>query len=103
MLVVARGKDGDNNYLQSSEILNLKTRKWSPGPDLPDPNAFGGSVQFKDTFLTIGGFDGFHLFDTIYQYKSSSNSWIRRREKLAKARASFAAFLVPDEVAACRN
>ena len=87
--------------MKSSEIFDIESRKWTNGPDLPNVIYHGESVQYKNTFLIVGGWDGSNRFDSIYEYDIRTNQWIKRSEKLKRARLAFTAFLVPDEVAQC--
>ena len=38
----------------TSEILNLSTLNWRPGPDLPGERFYSKAVEFGDTFLIVG-------------------------------------------------
>ena len=87
-------------YYSSTEELDLDTLQWTAGKDLPDALDYGSSVQYKDSFLAVGGTNG-AATDHIYEYDSDTGDWITRIEKMVSARYLFAAFLVPEEVANC--
>ena len=99
-MIVAGGM-GFTKTLKSSEELDLATLTWSPGPDLPNPIAFGESVPFRNSFLIVGGSKGYRYFDVIYEYNPENKDWMQRPQRLKKERISFTAFLIPDDVAGC--
>ena len=71
-IIVTGGYDYDNGnvYLKSSEIYNLKQRRWRPGPDLPIGIAKAQFVKAKPGFkylgYFIGGRDGPRRSSAIY-------------------------------------
>ena len=73
------------------------------GPLLPQSVSLGVSVQFRDSFLILGGRNknSHRELDTIYEFEPDSESWIERDEKMKIARYTFTAFLVPDSYANC--
>lgn len=77
-----------------SMILNLKTNKLIDGPDLPHPVEDGTVVQFKDSFLILGGNS-----KNIISYSPKKNEFILMPMKLNKKIGSLAAaVLIPDEM-----
>ncbi len=100
--IVVAGGDGGSRLLQSSEIYNTGTGVWREGPPLPDAFDDMASVQYEDTFLVIGGFDGSSTrLDTIYQYDPNSESWVLRPERLASPRGAMGAVLTGPPLANC--
>ena len=93
--------------LSSTEELDIQDpgAQWVPGRPLPHKWREGASVQYKNTFLAMGGrwHDGsaYHNSDFIYEYDTDTDSWITRTERLATERCHLAAFLVPDSIANC--
>ena len=104
-IIVTGGSSSD--FLSSTEELDLQNpQTWVPGKmDLPEAWRQGTSVQFKNTFLAIGGqrYDGssYYYSDFIYEYDTNTDFWITRTERLVSERRHLAAFLVPDSVANC--
>ena len=96
-VVVAGGR-----YKSSSEIFDTQTQEWRMGPDLPDDRELccGSSVQYKDTFLIIGGEDGGEQ-DAILEFDPVNYEWKVLPHKLKTARNSFAAVLVPNDYISC--
>ena len=55
-IIVTGGYDYDNGnvYLKSSEIYNLKQRRWRPGPDFPTDISDAQFVKAKPGFKYLG-------------------------------------------------
>ena len=104
-VIVTGGKiSGDS--VESTLLLDLDNPiEWTTGIDLPQALNRGGSVQFKNTFLVVGGsrdeVDYKYFSDFIYEYEVETGEWITRTERLQSERDNPAAFLVPDYVATC--
>ncbi len=92
--------DGDE-YFSHTEIYNTATREWRDGPPLPQTFRYMSSVQYEDTFLLVGGFNGEEWIDTIYQYNQTSQTWILREERLSAPKARGAAVLAGPPAADC--
>ena len=99
--VVVAGGYHNHVILSHTEIYNTATQKWRQGPTLPQPNAGMSSVQYRNTFLLVGGYNSKHHLDTIYQYNQSSETWILRPERLSRAKDWMGAALVGSPVADC--
>ena len=106
-LVVSGGFDVTLAHLNitfvtdSTEILDLVSLEWTEGPKLPQALGYGSSVPFGDSFLAVGGDDGFAQSDVIYEFNSASNSWIERSEKIKTVGLYKTAFLVPNDIVNC--
>ena len=87
-------------YYTSTEILNLDTLEWSAGPALPEALGFATAVQYRNTFLIVGG-SGSTILDTIYEYDAENDDWVSRPETLAVPRDNCAAFMMPDDAVDC--
>ena len=100
-LVVTGGRTG-NTPLQSTEILDLDTLQVTSGQDLPAIRYHAASVQYKNTFLVVGGMNGNdRVTDTIFEFDPENDTWIIRTERMALGRSAFAAFIVPPEHVNC--
>ena len=100
-------------YIQGQPIYDINTwiydldlgiDQWRPGPDIPIERA--SSVQFKDSFLVVGG--GLNEFpydetNQIWQFNAdaSDERWILRPETMKRPKYWAAAFLVPNDYATC--
>ena len=84
-----------------TEIFNLQTLDWSQGEDLPVGIFQGASVQFKDSFLLVGGESEDAWINTIYYFNPQDQKWEKRNETMKQGRRDFAAFLVPNSLANC--
>ncbi len=66
-----------NYFSSTTEILDLATLTWRPGPDLPKPVYHAASFQYGDTFGLAGGSThNYHLgayYDTVYLYNPEVN------------------------------
>ena len=76
-IIVTGGFNCDNAcvYLKSSEIYNLKQRRWRPGPDLPTGIANAQFVKAKPGFKYLG-----HLIDYSAIYGLTKD--MQRYEKI---------------------
>ena len=96
-LVIAGGGE-----LSTTIVLNLKTLRWDKeSQSLPRVISHGSSVQYRDTFLIVGGWNGDEIFKTIFEFNPIDNSWIERPEKLQKGRVSSAVFMMTNELDQC--
>ena len=88
---------------KSSEIFWMDEQKWSNGPDLPHVLYNGGIVQWKDTFILVGGQnDTNHLQDDLWMFDVEEQSWKVMNEKLTMDKTGLnVALLVPDSY--CQN
>ena len=89
-----------------TEELDLDNpTEWTPGKSIPKPLDRGATVQFKNSFLLVGGFtnnDGYSVYsELIYEYNPEVDAWNTRAERLNIGRDHTAAFLVPDSVVNC--
>ena len=64
-------------------LLILPPDQSSP---IPLPILLVRVVDYKDTFLLIGGRRDYHI-DTIYEFDLSTNGWIERSERLETYRS----------------
>ncbi len=98
--MVAGGHFGSQT-LNHTEIYNTATREWRQGPNLPRPIESMSSVQYEDTFLLVGGLNSIQFLDIIYQYDQTSQTWIRREERLSTPRGYLDAVLADHPAAEC--
>ena len=91
--IVVAGGSGS----KTSEIFNIATNEWRQGPDLPINGDLccTSSVQYGNSFLIVGGFNG-GVQDSILRYDSSNHKWVTLPQKLDTGRDNFAAFLIPN-------
>ena len=106
-MVVAGGHYSDF-FDKSTWIYDLDSGldAWRPGPIHKFYN--GASVQFNNTFLTVGGshnVDPYTYMDQIWEFNADpeDEKWILRPERLKSAKSNVAAFLVPNNYATCEG
>ena len=97
-----------NDYLKSTEILDLETNKWIAGPDLDYRIGFASGVTTPDreSFLFVGGINhdkSLKLEDTIYKLECHNLEcmWTKVYEKLEGKRFAFLAAFLPDSLLGC--
>ncbi len=69
---------------------------WVKGPDLPERSFIGKIVEYRNSVVLVGGFEGLHL----YQLNSPEGPWIKMDQSIQERRGH-SAFLIPDELAEC--
>ena len=76
---------------------------WTYGPDLPYKIYYGASVQWKETFIIVGGSstEFIDTSDTLYVFDAEKNEWNRLNQTLNIGRIWTAALMVPDDF--CRE
>ena len=88
-----------NFFLKSSEIYNLKQRRWRPGPDLPKGIAFAQFVKAKPGFeylgYFIGGSDGNDLSSAIYGLTKDMQRFVKLGN-LKRRRNAHVAFVLSE-------
>ena len=62
--------------------------------NLPIPISDAASVQYKDTFLLVGGKTGGADLDTTYMYEPDTDSWRELEERLPEAKNDPVAMIV---------
>ena len=96
-LVVAGGDE-----TPSTDILDMDTMTWRPGPRLPFEILSAASVPFKEGFLIVGGYGGLQdtYLNSIFYFDPSREEW-DLMYNMTSARYLPAAFLIPDWFANC--
>lgn len=74
-LVVAGGCDGILPALNSVEIYDFNTKKWSKGPSLSTPRANVRLVTLGNQIYAVGGFNGKNFLNTIEYLESGGDEW----------------------------
>ena len=95
---------GGDLQSHTSDIFDLDSDgTWTPGPAAPEGGIYGAaSVQLTETtFMVVGGADGTHYLDTIYEFNPDSWTWKLRSERLENAKCDFVALPIPDELLKC--
>ena len=84
--------------MKSAEIYNPGLNKWSRVSDLPVPLHSARMELLAQTPTLIGGYNGSHDSDVIYQYHVAEDKWIEYPMKLKEGRSSLAVFQVPQSL-----
>ena len=100
-VVVAGGMDENFNALNSTEIFNLRRRKWEEGPALPVSLTEATSVGLGWSFVVLGGFDheADELNESVFEFDPFSYElrWNEREEKIRVPRKGLSATLIPTD------
>ena len=105
VIVAAGGYSGTR--LSSSEVLDLNTGKWKPGPELPF--GIGCAPLVEDAgggVILVGGeaeVAGFQRLDKLFRlpHAGDGSKWTELPQKLKTGRSRHIAFLVPDNLTNC--
>jgi hypothetical protein len=93
------------SLLSSVEILDLGSKEWRKGPDLPFGIYEGEMVEDQSggVVLVGGESDADPFLDTLIQlpHGGADAEWIRMKQKLKLKRRNHVAFLVPDNIVDC--
>lgn len=102
-VIVGGGYSGAFTILKTTEILNLKTNKWSPGPNLPVGLVTARMLEHPSGgVMIIGGMsNGEQYQNAIHHLPSVRDNWITLKQKLKVKRNNFVAFYVPDTLTKC--
>lgn len=98
-LAVAGGSTSSTT-LDSVEMLSLKTGKeFFEGPRMPNSLARHNMVEYKDSLLAIGGYDGGYYSSAIYELTCGSMcSWSTKSQSLKYPMAGMVSIIVSDEL-----
>ena len=78
-------------------FLDLNTLEWESKASMPQEVYHGVSVPFgDDTFLIMGGWVLDEPQGLIYRYSPEEDEWEIMEGRMAQAKSSFPAFLVPE-------
>ena len=84
-VIAIGGIDNYNQDHRTTEIFDIATETWSPGPDLPGSKVFYGTdiVYYEDSFLLVGGCGDRENYQSIkyqnvYYFDSANMSWVER-------------------------
>ena len=104
-VIVTGGLSSGVQIVDTEELDLANPTQWTTGSPLPKALDRGSTVQFRKSFLLVGGYtknDGFNFYsDLIYEYNLDLDVWNTRNERLKIGRDHTAAFLVPDSVVNC--
>ena len=100
-LIVAGGSTSYDT-LDSVEMLPLRNaQNFYAGPRMPNSLARHNMVQYRNSLLAIGGYDGGYYSSAIYELACTSTcSWTTRTERLKCSMAAMAGMVsitVPDD------
>jgi len=69
--------DGVKQWLRDVHQYDLAGRSWAPGPELPEPLAYGASVTTADRFEIFGGMNGKGPSINCWRMDSGLGRWIK--------------------------
>ena len=94
-ILVAGGKDGHGNALQSVEIFSLIISEWRESGILPEPLSSIVSIQLDSTVIVIGDTGIYHFDETAYD-------WYLRDETLPSERSEYIAMPLSGKLMKCK-
>ena len=102
-VIVAAGWDGAN-YLSSSEVLDLETGKWRPGPELPILTRCSPMVEDEEGgVILVGGESKVEKTTKLFRlpHAGDGSKWTELPQKLKTGRSRHVAMLLPDNLVSC--
>ena len=91
--VVIAGGVGRDSTLQTTEILDLSTRRISQGGKMATPRYRFHIISFNNngvfTTLAVGGIDGFNRLNTVEEWEPESESWSTVETRLKEKKSQF--------------
>ena len=100
-IVVVTGGEFDITLLDLTYVYSISLSAWDVGPSLPTALRGAESVQFGDSFLVLGGFNGTGYQDDIYEFDPEGMRWRQRQEKLSSTGFGLVAMIAPDYFTNC--
>ena len=94
-VVIAGGFDNydSSTTLQTTEILDLTTRRISQGGKMATPRRRFHIISFHNngvfTTLAVGGQDGFNRLNTVEEWEPESESWSTVETRLKEKKSNF--------------
>ena len=105
-LVVFTGGDIQSSQRQQTSIYDVDAGVWTPGPFLPVPLGYGRAVQYRNSFLVVGGdldnLLGGPYNDQIFFYDPDVNDWEVLPQVLNDPDLVLTAFIVPESLVPCK-
>lgn len=104
-VIIAAGWDGGKR-LSTTEILDLGTGLWRPGPELPFGIGCAPLVEDADGgVILVGGEanDGSHKLNKLFRlpHAGDGSRWTELPQKLKTGRSRHVSFMVPDHLTNC--
>ena len=75
----------------------------SVGPEIPKELSGATLNAYNNSLILVGGFDGKHNQDQMYQLSYPYGPWVLFRQTLKMAKASHVSFLVPEDIVDCHK
>eukprot|EP00095_Tigriopus_kingsejongensis_P007241 maker-scaffold435_size171904-snap-gene-0.24 protein:Tk07241 transcript:maker-scaffold435_size171904-snap-gene-0.24-mRNA-1 annotation:"hypothetical protein" len=92
--IIVAGGSYRKEALNSSEVFHLASGTWRQGPALSHSLHSGASVPFEDSFLLVGGTDGYNPVDSIQTYDREEGEFVPLAATLSRPRQDHVAVLV---------
>lgn len=74
-IIVAGGKKADGSVTNAVEAYDVAEDRWEQLPELPNPLAGAGCVEYEGSYYLIGGWDGEQVRGEVWGYRGG-NSWV---------------------------
>ncbi|PWH15512.1 MAG: hypothetical protein DDG59_11390 [Anaerolineae bacterium] len=88
-IIVAGGKTPDGSVTNVVEAYDVAEDRWDKLPELPNPLAGAGCVEYEGSYYLIGGWDGERVHSMVISY-SVSRLTMRILDNIIESRAYFA-------------
>ena len=75
-LILVAGGDGIGGVLNTAEVYNTSTRKWSPVGNMIQPRTEHAASTLSNNFVLVsGGYNGADVWNTSEVFNPASRSW----------------------------
>ncbi|MEM4655083.1 MAG: kelch repeat-containing protein [Thermosphaera sp.] len=74
-IIVAGGKKADGTVTNVVEAYDVAEDRWEKLPELPNPLAGAGCVEYEGSYYLIGGWDGEQVRGEVWRYKEKWKSY----------------------------
>ncbi len=105
--MLAGGGFDHGQALSAAHVYEVSSGAWRPGPPLPEPRTWGRAVQWRDSFLLVGGGadsdPSAEMREDILAFDADAEAWRALPQKLDDPTVVMVALVAPkDFVADCQ-
>lgn len=69
--------DGVKHWMNSTHLYDIENDRWTAGPPLPVPLAYGAQASLPDGIEIHGGVNSQRVFRDSWRFSAGSNTWTR--------------------------
>lgn len=70
-------RNGEKHYLAGVLLYSLQSKKWTAGPALPEPLAYGGSIHGNSFLEILGGVGQHGVSQSCWRLEQGAREWKR--------------------------